>query len=53
MLYERLKEKNVPCELKLSICGGHSFEQVHKDIEPSIPMEDIQNAISEFVMRHI
>lgn len=52
-LYERLKEKNVPCELKLSIGGGHSFEKVHKDIEPSIHMEDIQSAISEFVMRHI
>ncbi|MBQ3426734.1 MAG: alpha/beta hydrolase [Clostridia bacterium] len=51
-LYKRLKEKNVPCELKLSVCGGHSFEKVHKDIEPSIAMEDIQSAISEFVMRH-
>ena len=51
MLYKKLKEKNVPCDLKLSICSWHSFEQLHDNIKPSISMEEMQNEIVDFIMK--
>ena len=52
-LYEKLKDENVPCKISLSIGGGHAFEKVHEEIEPSIGMEEIQSIIAHFVMQHI
>lgn len=49
-LFEKLKECNVPCELKLSVGGWHSFEKVHNTVEPSINMEEMQNSITDFIL---
>jgi len=51
-LYENLQECNVPCELKLSVGGGHSFEKMHKDIVPSIEMEELQRMITSFILQY-
>ena len=51
-LYENLQECNVSCELKLSVGGGHSFEKMHKDIVPSIEMEELQRMITSFILQY-
>lgn len=51
-LYKKLKEVGVQCELKLSIGGGHCFEKIYDSIEPSITMEEMQNEIVGFILRH-
>ena len=48
-LYNKLKECNVPCELILSVGGGHSFERMHETIEPSLSMTNVHKSIVEFV----
>ena len=53
VLYDKLKENNVKCELVLSVCGGHCFEKVHKLIEPNKGMDDIQEDIANFVLKYI
>ena len=53
LLYDKLKENNVKCELVLSVCGGHCFEKVHKLIEPNKGMDDIQEDIANFVLKYI
>lgn len=50
-LYERLRKENVPCKIEIAIAGGHSFEKVHKNIEQSISLEEIQNIIAEFALK--
>lgn len=52
-LYKMLKEESVDCELVLSIGGGHLFERIHKEIEPSISMEKIQAIITDFIVKRI
>lgn len=52
-LYEKLKENKVYCKLMLSVCGGHMLEQVHKTIEPSITVEEMQKNIIDFALEHI
>lgn len=52
-LYEKLKEYNVPCDLKLSIGGGHCFEQIHSSLEPSISMKKMQEEIVDFILKNI
>lgn len=53
LLYDKLLENNVETKLMLSLGGGHLFEQMHKTIEPSPSMTDIQNALIEFALKHI
>lgn len=51
-LYKLLQEKGVPCELMLSVGGGHCFEKIHEELEPSISMEEVQDAITAFMLKH-
>ena len=51
-LFEKLTECNVPCELKLSVGAGHCFEKIHNTIEQSINMEEMQNLIADFILKH-
>ena len=53
MLYQKLCGCGVECELVLSIGGGHCFEQIHGCLKPSISMEEVQDALSRFIMKHI
>lgn len=52
-IFEKLTEYNVPCELKLSIGGWHSFEKIHNTIEPSITMEEMQSSITDFILQYV
>ena len=52
-LYNKLQENEVASEIKLSVGGWHSFEKIHQDIEPSITMSEMQNAIVEFVLKNL
>ena len=52
-LFEKLKECNVTCELKLSVGGGHCFEKIHNSVEPSIDMNEMQREITDFILRYI
>ena len=53
LVFEKLKECNVHCELKLSVGGGHCFEQMHEGIEPSISPEKMQEYVAEFVLKYV
>ena len=53
MLYAKLQENKVPSEIKLSVGGWHSFEKIHQDVEPSITMAEMQDAISNFVLKYL
>ena len=53
ILYDMLCEKNVKCKLVHSIGGGHVFEQIHKQIEPTPSRDEIQDIISEFILNNI
>ena len=53
LLYKKLLENNVEAELMLSLGGGHLFEKMHVNIEPSPTMEDIQNEMIKFALKHI
>lgn len=52
-LYQKLVKFDVKCELLLSIGGGHCFEQIHDSIQPNVSMEEVQNAITRFVLENI
>ena len=52
-LFDELKANNVPCDLKLSICGGHMFEKVHNDLEPSISADEIQKIVAQFGIKYL
>lgn len=51
-LYDKLAECGVPSKLMLSVGGFHSFEQIHQTVTPSITMEEMQSAITEFVLQY-
>ena len=53
ILHRKLSENSAESDIVLSICGGHSFEKVHGDIEPDIRMKDIQARITAFALSHI
>lgn len=53
LLYKNLKENGVETEIVYSHGGGHSFEKVIDNIEPSVSMEQIQEKITDFVIKHI
>lgn len=53
LMYKKLKECNVPCELKLSVGGGHCFEQMHDGLEPSISPEKMQDYVTDFVLKYV
>ena len=52
-LYKKLSNCGVESKLLLSIGGGHCFEQIHSSITPTLSMEDVQNEIVSFVLRHL
>lgn len=52
-LHEKLQENNVDSELNLSIGAGHCFEKVHASVEPSISIDEIQDAITNFILWRI
>lgn len=52
LLYKKLIENKVECELILSIGGGHCFEKVHDTIEPGITQEDVRRKTFDFIMKH-
>lgn len=52
LLYDKLQEHNVTCELKLSVGGGHCFEKIHSDIDPSIDMIEMQKIITNFILQY-
>ena len=52
-LHEKLRKNDVPCELKLSVGGGHCFEKVHELVEPSISLAEMQDIITEFILRRV
>ena len=52
-LFDKLKEKNNTCEIRLSICGGHIFNKVHREIDPSINADEMQNYITDFILRFV
>lgn len=52
-LYEKLKENNVQCDLKLSVGGWHSFEKIHSSVEPSINMAQMQDSIINFILSKV
>ncbi|MBQ3426899.1 MAG: alpha/beta hydrolase [Clostridia bacterium] len=52
-MYEALKQCNVDCELILSENGGHCFEKIYKELEPSVSMTDIQRYIEEFIIKYV
>lgn len=52
MLYKKLQEHHIPSELKLSVGGFHSFEQIHDTVIPSIGMEEMQEAIIHFLLTY-
>lgn len=52
-LYKKLSNCGVECKLLLSIGGGHCFEQIHSAIPPTLSMEDVQNEIVNFVLKHL
>ena len=53
LLYKKLLENKVECELVLSIGGGHCFEKVHDTIEPGITLEDVRRKTFDFIMKHM
>lgn len=52
-LYKKLKNNNVQAELKLSVGGGHCFEKINDDVEPSLSMNEIQTIITDFVLKYL
>ncbi len=52
-VYAKLKECNVPCELKLSVGGGHCFEKMHETVEPSVSLLKMQEYITQFVLKYV
>ena len=52
-LCQKLSNCDVECKLLLSIGGGHCFEQIHSSITPSLSMEDVQNEIVKFILKHM
>ncbi len=53
LLYERLKEAGVDSELVLCLGGGHCFEKMHKEFEPSIKFSEVQERLAKFVLERI
>ena len=52
-LYKKMCEYKVPCELKLSIGGGHCFEKIHDTIEPSISASEMQRLVTDFILKYM
>jgi len=52
-LYEELVNGGVKCELKLSVGGGHCFERINADVEPSISMAEMQKIITDFILKNM
>ena len=52
-LYKKLLNCGVESMLLLSNGAGHSFEQVYDSIKPNITMDDVQEEIVRFVLKHI
>ncbi|MBE7045600.1 MAG: alpha/beta hydrolase [Ruminococcaceae bacterium] len=52
LLYDKLRSAGAPCELILSICGGHCFEAIHDLYAPSLSMEKAQQLCAEFVLQN-
>lgn len=52
MLYKKLSENNAEADIILSVCGGHCYEKVHSNIEPSVKMTEIQSRIADFALKH-
>lgn len=50
MVYNKLTECGVKSKLVLSVGGGHCFEKIHDEIEPSVSMSEIQKIIAEFIL---
>ena len=53
ILYKKLLENNVEADIILSICGGHCYEKVHDNIEPSVELDEIQSRIADFALKCI
>ena len=51
-VYQALTALGVPCEIKLSTGGGHSFEQVDQGVTPSISFAQMQNYIVSFILTY-
>ena len=52
-IYEKLVTNGVECELQLSVGGGHCFEKINADVEPSIAMDEMQQIITEFILKNM
>ena len=53
MLFGKLQECGAESKLVMSVGGGHSFEKVISTLEPDRPMSNIQEEITEFVLKHM
>lgn len=53
LLYKKLLENGVNTKLILSLGGGHCYEAMHDGIDPSPNNEEIQDTITEFIMKFI
>lgn len=53
LLFDKLKANGVRCKLILSEFGGHCYEKMDSDTEPSISSDEIQEIITEFIMDNI
>lgn len=53
LLYDKLIKNGVDTELLLSIHGGHCFEKMYDNLEPSMTLLDMQKAAVEFVLKYI
>ena len=50
-LFAKLEECGIHADLILSVCGGHAFEQIYKDIKPRASLERTQKYIIDFILR--
>ena len=50
-LYDKLTKEKAKCVLVLSVGGGHCFEKINRGVTPSISFDEIQDIISEFILK--
>lgn len=53
LMYKKLKENGIESEIVYSHGGYHCFEKIIDGIEPSISIKEVQEKITEFVIKHI
>lgn len=53
LLFDKLKANGVKCKLVLSNGGGHCYERIISETEPSVSADEMQRIITDFIIENM